>query len=79
MAEKVTRLPGSIKYSDGWLAMQSVYVVIRRNPNRFRFFLDWAAAKASMNPGDELWSRHMYESQDGSIHNWSNFVQEQLR
>lgn len=77
--EPVRRLPGTVAFTDGFLSMQSVWVVIRRNPDRFKVFLSRDDARAVMKHGDELWSRHMYESADGSINNWSNFVQEQLR
>lgn len=60
-----------IEYSDGFLRMQTVWVVIRRNPNRFKLFLNEAEARAQEG---ELWSRHMYEDRSGGVDNWSNLV-----
>jgi hypothetical protein len=62
-----------IEYSDGFRRMEFLYVVIRRNPDRFRFFLDRAEAESYEG---ELWSRSMYEAADGSINNWSNFLRD---
>lgn len=72
----VRRVPGTVAFTDGFLSMQNVWVVIRRNPDRFKVFLSREEARAVMKSGDELWSRHMYESANGSINNWSNFVRE---
>ena len=61
------------EYEDGYTKADYVYVVIRRKPDRFKFFLDRAEAERE---GGELWTRSMYEAADGSINNWSNFVRE---
>ena len=62
-----------VEYTDGFTTLQGVYVVIRRNPDRFRIFLSREEAKAHEG---ELWTRHMYEAAGGGVNNWSNFVKE---
>jgi hypothetical protein len=79
----VLREAGGVTFSDGYSVMETVWVVIQRDPDRFKFFLDMEEAKAekkrTSGGGSELWSRTMYEAMDGSIMNWSNFTQDKRK
>jgi hypothetical protein len=76
----VLREAGGVTFSDGYSVYETVWVVIQRDPDRFKFLLDMEEAKAeAKRVRGELWSRTMYEAMDGSIMNWSNFTQDKRK